>query len=202
MATLPYKFVPTEEIVRWTFEVHVNNNSTAKENWFLAFTNPTAGPWKRVVAPDRSGAMVEVARFGRDEERPDLVLVSDVLRLNLIIEAKDDLSKLVAEVQMKKSLGVIRDLGQRLKTCTGETWQERAAYRIIPGFLWGGARPETELALVIGAYDRYRENLDGQSLVGISVVKTDGSLKPVLLGRGDSNFDINEVARSFGLSRK
>ena len=42
----------------------------------------------------------------REEERPDLVLVSDALRLNLIVEAKDGLSKLVTVAQMKKSMSI------------------------------------------------------------------------------------------------
>lgn len=204
MRSFAYSFTPTEEIVRWAFEVHINTSATAKKNWFIAFTNPTAGPWKRVMAPDSSGKnMVEVARFGREEERPDLLLVSDVLCLNLIIEAKDDLSKLVTEAQMKKSLAVIRDLGKRLTASTVEVWKARAAYRIIPGFLWGGAEPQSELALVTNAYDRYCRQSDGKSLVGICVIKTtDAGLKPVMLGRGDKTLDINQIALSFGLSTK
>ena len=37
-----YTFRLTEEIARWAFEVVCKNSS----DWYIAFTNPTAGPWK------------------------------------------------------------------------------------------------------------------------------------------------------------
>ncbi len=202
MAAFPYTYTPTEEIVRWAFEVHVNSNDTAKKNWFIAFTNPTAGPWKRVTAPDTNGVTVEIARFAREEERPDLVLVSDSLHTTLIVEAKDDLSKLIGPIQMQKSLNVIRDLGNRLRTCPVTAWGKRAKYNIVPGFLWGGSNPDNEIKQVLTAYDEYSEPRDGISVVGVAVVKTHGSLHPVMVGRADDVVTVSHIAQSFDLLRK
>ena len=35
-----------EELARWAFEIKISENS----DWEIAFTNPTAGPWKTVKA--------------------------------------------------------------------------------------------------------------------------------------------------------
>ena len=39
-----YNFRLTEEIARWAFEIICRENP----NWYVAFTNPTAGPWKTI----------------------------------------------------------------------------------------------------------------------------------------------------------
>jgi hypothetical protein len=39
-----YSYNLTEEICRWSFEVHIKK----LESWWIAFTNPTAGPWKKI----------------------------------------------------------------------------------------------------------------------------------------------------------
>ena len=49
----------SEEIVRWSFEISVNRS----DDWLIAFTNPTAGPWKRITAPDSDGKRGEIHRF-------------------------------------------------------------------------------------------------------------------------------------------
>jgi len=79
-----YEYSINEEITRWVLEVYINNHT---DNWKIAFTNPTAGPWKKIIAPSTSK---EIYRFIREEARPDLIIVNDILSTILIIEAKDD----------------------------------------------------------------------------------------------------------------
>lgn len=97
MMTRKYTFRLTEEIARWAFEVLLSKNP----DWYIAFTNPTAGPWKRVTAINERGVEGEVHRFARDEERPDLLLISDKYEVVIIIEAKDSLPKLIKDKQIK-----------------------------------------------------------------------------------------------------
>jgi hypothetical protein len=114
VTTLPYTFRLTEEISRWAFEVHVNTLS----DWYIAFSNPTAGPWKRLMARDEAGIEGEVHRFEREEDRPDLVLVNDNLSTLVIVEAKDSLAALVARTQVVKSSAVVQALA-RLPSAAG-----------------------------------------------------------------------------------
>lgn len=199
MKPFPYQFNASEEIVRWAFEVHVNNNKVARDNWFIAFTNPTAGPWKRVMAPDETGAMSEVARFGRDEERPDLVLASDTLHLTLIIEAKDDVRKLVAAAQMNKSINVIHELGKRLSESTETPWGRRSGYPTVSAFLWGGSSPQSEFDQVLQSYDRVIKSRHPDPVIGICVLNANGSLIPHMLIRENRTFSASSVVQSFGL---
>ena len=135
-----YTYSVSEEVARWTLEVHLHVDETASQNWWIAFTNPTAGPWKRLMA--RVGQRdVEVYRYQRDEDRPDLIIVNDRLRLVLVVEAKDAYEKLLIDTQMKKSIAVIQDMQQRLgDLADNEGWGERAGYTYLPGFLWGQSK--------------------------------------------------------------
>lgn len=129
-----YSFKLTEEIARWIFEVKIKNSLY----WYIAFTNPTAGPWKSIKCKDKNGNIGEVHRFSRDEERPDILLVNDELQIVLIIEAKDSLSKLKNDNQAKKSVNVVLELGRILNAKkTNIYWGNRADYKIITGLLWG-----------------------------------------------------------------
>lgn len=129
-----YRYKVNEEIARWVTEIFVRNKSG--HSWWIAFTNPIAGPWKKMVAMDNNDSPVEVYRFERETERPDLVLVNDELKTILIVEAKDFLPKLIASSQMKKSLRVIEDMDKVLKATEHDHWNERAGYAIKPAFLW------------------------------------------------------------------
>lgn len=129
-----YSFKLTEELARWIFEVKIKNSL----NWYIAFTNPTAGPWKSIKCKDKNGNMGEVHRFLRDEERPDILLVNDELQIVLIIEAKDSLIKLKRASQAEKSVNVVLELGKILNTKkTNIYWNNRVDYKIITGLLWG-----------------------------------------------------------------
>ena len=90
----------SEEIVRWAFEVSLHQS----DDWKIAFTNPTAGPWKRVMALNAGGVSGEVHRFENDEKRPDLIIYSDKHRVVIIVEAKPDIGGLSTEEQIEKTL--------------------------------------------------------------------------------------------------
>ena len=45
-----------EEIVRQTLEVKFKKNSGGDyDEWFICFSNPTAGPWKKIMFPTKVG---------------------------------------------------------------------------------------------------------------------------------------------------
>lgn len=149
-----YKYTISEEITRWAFEVFVVRNY-GKYQWSIAFTNPTAGPWKKIVALDSKGAPIEVYRFPREEDRPDLVLINDAQKRMLIIEAKDHAAKLQAPDQMKKTIGVINMMSATLHEISSDVWTSRKNYEIIPGFLWHSAdfnSAKTENILINDVY--------------------------------------------------
>ena len=88
-----YNFRLTEEISRWAFEIRCRESL----DWYIAFTNPTAGPWKTIKGTDQFGKEGEVYRFELEQPRPDIILVNDKLRVIVIIEAKDSIEKLTSE---------------------------------------------------------------------------------------------------------
>lgn len=125
----------SEEIVRWGFEVSIK----AHADWFIAFTNPTAGPWKRIMAPDISGKQGEVHRFEVNETRPDLVLVSDTLAKVLIIEAKTSLADLARNTQIQKTAQMYNYLARTLQSKQANRfWGPRSEFTYSLGLLWGG----------------------------------------------------------------
>jgi hypothetical protein len=128
-----YSFNINEEIARWVTEVYVRNH---QKGWWIAFTNPIAGPWKKITALNGEGIPVEIYRFEREGERPDLILVNDDLQTILIVEAKDFYTKIIASDQMKKSVRVIEEITSILRNCPNEHWLKRKDYTILPSFLW------------------------------------------------------------------
>lgn len=128
----------TEEVARWVFEVHLE----AQSEWAVVFTNPTAGPWKRVMAADASGQIGEVHRFLREDTRPDLVLVSDIHEAIIIVEAKTRLEQLTTSAQASKTVAVVRDMGRLLRSSrSNRYWHRRADFTVMCGLLWGGEAP-------------------------------------------------------------
>ena len=148
-----YTYRLTEEIARWAFEIHIQSC----KDWVIAFTNPTAGPWKRLTGLDKNGTTGEVHRFEREEDRPDLVLVSDRNKIIIIIEAKDLIQKLTAEAQIVKSVAVIHSLAKILRTKADNSfWENRSDYMIIAGLLWGAEIKSTdaERRAIFSAYKK------------------------------------------------
>lgn len=169
----------TEEIARWAFEILCREG----DEWYVAFTNPTAGPWKTIKAKDNKGNFGEVYRFALEENRPGIVLINDNLQLIVIVEAKDSLAKLVSDVQDAKSTEVVESLSKTFSEMkTNQFWGERHEYEIINGLLWGSEGGE-EGADIVEVFDRYHQDAQGcrffdtEFLVGIESNKhSDGTI--------------------------
>lgn len=172
---MKYVYKLTEEISRWAFEVHVNRI----EAWDIIFTNPTAGPWKRVEATAPNGLRGEVYRFPRDEERPDIVMVNDQLKIILIFEAKDSLGKLTQGNQVPKSCSVVIDMARTLgKLKANQYWNNRWSYSFFNGLLWGSEERESDMSRISSTLNRYSEqmqryitNIDPSVIIGIESYK-------------------------------
>ena len=151
-----YNFRLTEEISRWAFEVVCKNTP----DWYIAFTNPTAGPWKTIKCTNAYGEEGEVYRFELEETRPDIVLVNDKLKLVMIIEAKDSLAKLISGDQAPKSVEVVGTLSEILKGKKSNSfWSYRSNYTIVVGLLWGAERASTRYERQ-EVFDRYFDEMD------------------------------------------
>jgi hypothetical protein len=129
-----YSYKLTEEISRWAFEVLLFEGN----QWVVAFSNPTAGPWKTIKSSDNNSIFGEVYRFDLEEKRPDLLIINDSLEIIIIIEAKDSVAKLTSSDQPKKSIEVAEDLTIKLKNIKNhQFWLHRYKYKFISGILWG-----------------------------------------------------------------
>ena len=124
-----------EEIARWAFEILFDENN----EWKIAFTNPTAGPWKTIKAISKQDNTIgEVYRFLLEEDRPDVVMYNDKLSTVLIFEAKDELEKLLYMDQAQKSSAVVIKLAEILKNKSeNKFWKGREKYKVILSLLWG-----------------------------------------------------------------
>ena len=167
MASYTYRL--TEEIARWAFEVKLEQSN----DWEIAFTNPTAGPWKLITAVNAEGLMGEVHRFARDEERPDLLLISDKYQMIIILEAKDSLPKLIKDKQIIKSAQVVISLSEILNMKKLHPfWGDRTDYTIVAGLLWGADTKSTETQRqkafeLFGIPFKNQKNLCSSILIGI-----------------------------------
>lgn len=194
---LTYNYSISEEIARWSFEVFLDHKSGGK--WWIAFTNPTAGPWKKITSKNEAGKLIEVYRFSREEDRPDIVAVSDEMKQIIIFEAKDYAHRLVGEVQMKKSAQVIVDMEKVLKAVNVDAWNIRKVYDIIPGFLWFSESNEKAIAetkLVTQTFIEIRDELDQSSEtskempINVVIRRTEEGLTPFIF-KGFEPLDIN-----------
>lgn len=203
-----YKYRLTEEIARWAFEILCRGSS----EWYIAFTNPTAGPWKSVKAPAADGTVGEIYRFGSSEERPDIVLVNDRLRIIIIVEAKDLLGNLTAGRQTSKSVQVVSDMSRVLHGLKGSPfWQYRWQYRIIVGLLWGSECREnrSQVTKTFRIYEEEmsrHEGLDDTAIIGIETHRSwNDSLTCSILYHLDDDstlteYQVNIIAGSLGLT--
>lgn len=170
-----------EEIARWAFEIKVKNKES---DWKIAFTNPTAGPWKTIKYFDENGKYGEVYRYPLEENRPDVLLVNEKLKLVLIVEAKDSMPKLMDDKQVVKSCQVVADLSEILKNLhSNQFWGHRSQYSIITGLLWGTESISTK-AERNSLFKKYRNalsnysNIENKYIVGIeSFHSSDDTIK-------------------------
>ena len=168
---IKYSFNINEEIARWVTEVYIRNQQ--KNGWWVAFTNPIAGPWKKITALDGTGLPVEIYRFEREGERPDLILVNDIFKLVIIVEAKDYYHKLLVPTQMTKSVRVIEDISTILTKCPNKNWENRINYKILASFLWYSEDQQKLLSedlLVREAFKKYSKK-DADELLNIVISK-------------------------------
>lgn len=141
-----------EEVSRWAFEILFRQN----KKWKIAFTNPTAGPWKTIKGLDSEGVEGEVYRFPLEETRPDIILYNDDLEAVLIFEAKDSLNKLVTGNQAEKSVDVVERLSEILSKLSGNKyWGKRAQYPIYLGLLWGSSDTLSSQTAYLSVFDTY-----------------------------------------------
>ena len=181
-----YTFRLTEEIARWAFEINFNGTS----EWRIAFTNPTAGPWKTIEAPSLStGITGEVYRFELEETRPDILLFNDRLKCIVIIEAKDSLEKLLAGEQVEKTIGVVDQLSTLLsQLSTNPFWAGRETYKIVAGILWGREQiyANQQYERLFSAHHeemKKHKHLYKDFILGIETVREGNNLKCVTLAR-------------------
>lgn len=168
-----------EEIARWAFEILFTDRS----DWVIAFTNPTAGPWKTIKASNEFGEIGEVYRFALKENRPDIVMYNDELHIVMIIEAKDSIDKLIAGDQADKSAEVVNDLASKLKSLScNPYWSRRTEYSVVLGILWGSRdEPESE-EVKEEVYDIYQSLITSHGdvsrdlVIGIESLYADGEI--------------------------
>lgn len=181
-------FKLTEEISRWAFEISVKKN---KDFW-IAFTNPTAGPWKTIISKDKKNNFGEIYRFKKEEERPDVILVSDTFKLIIIIEAKDSFEKLSKGEQVDKSCLVVKNISIKLKNIKNNNfWLNRYDYEIINGLLWGADQSETKMNIknLFKIYENKFNDLNyrlSSFQIGIETVKND-------IGNLELNYYLNNI---------
>lgn len=199
-----YNFHLTEEIARWAFEIVCQNN----KDWFIAFTNPTAGPWKTIKGLNSKNEEGEIYRFELEETRPDIVLVNDKLKIILIFEAKDSLAKLMKDDQIPKSVEVVSNLTKVLSTINNkEYWNQRKNYQIITGLLWGAedATRLNERAELFNTYFTEMKKyptINKKFIVGIETRRYLDGLKCYVCDRVfEKDPIIEQVLNSFNLER-
>ena len=168
-----------EEIARWAFEILFKD----RNDWVIAFTNPTAGPWKTIKASDINGEIGEVYRFALKENRPDIVMYNDDLQTVMIIEAKDNIDKLIAGDQAEKSAEVVNDLAVKLRTLSENPyWSRRTDCSIVLGILWGSNDETASDRTKDRVFDKYHAlitrdgNVSSNLVVGIESLYARGSI--------------------------
>jgi hypothetical protein len=135
----------TEEVARQAVEVIFGRTS----DWFVCFSNPTAGPWKliKLMTP---GGPKEVARFLKEDVRPDVILQHLNAGIFILLEAKDDAQKLLNAAQAKKSLRMFEAEIRRLEGLVGE---RKGKYTFLTGFLYPSQNPARDLHVFHKAYE-------------------------------------------------
>ena len=201
-----YTFRLTEEIARWAFEIHFLDDS----DWKIAFTNPTAGPWKTIKAINpSSGKIGEVYRFELKETRPDIILFNDKLEIIIIIEAKDSLAKLLSSSQVKKNIEVVDQLSRILSNQGhNEFWGRRAKYSVITGLLWGEEKPCNPKQYSV-LFDKHfeemkkRKNMFKDLILGVKAKREQESLHCEIVAKcykTSAKSSVFAVAKSMGLT--
>ena len=174
-----------EEIARWTAEVFFKCKDEL--GWWIAFTNPTAGPWKKLLSKKSDGKHEEAYRFDREEKRPDVVLVNDKLKKVIIVEAKDSCPKLVKGDQMPKSLEVVKDMTEILQKKQGNSWDNRTDYEFVSSFLWytdSLEKVKEDNQIVVNSFNKHISNGVSPVLLNIVIIPEGDDLVPKFIFKG------------------
>lgn len=192
----------TEEVVRWSFEVMISKN----HDWLIAFTNPTAGPWKTIKLLDRYQRIEDAKKFEIDEKRPDLILINYRLKEVIIIEAKDNLNKLMPFKQIEKTVNVYIKIKTFLKEeLDPSDWNDLDKFNYRFGLMWGQDDRYNDYNML---YHNYKLILNKKNVVDEiigfeSKKRTDNSIICTLHSFINDNSDKNEwydeIARSIGI---
>jgi hypothetical protein len=190
-----YKYKLTEEISRWSFEIKIKNT----KNYWIAFTNPTAGPWKTIISFNKDNLKGEVYRFERNEKRPDLIIVNDLLKAVIIFEAKDNLNKLQNKNQLIKSCNVTNDIVKKLSKIKNDNyWEDRYTYNYYNGLLWG-AEKDTKKDLVDEVFKNYSKYLEvnKNNQIAVEVVKSDNEKLKLRIFKSSNDETLNSIFNDF-----
>ena len=156
----------SEEVARFAFEVLVDEY-LEESDVYVAFANPTAGPWKTMKVRGETGASIEIHRFGIFEQRPDLVLLSPSLRQMLVIEAKDTVKKLAKEEQIKKARNAYSDFIATMSRIDPN--QLGGTFHFIPGFLYATEDASNDFQTLRSALQEWwPESLSQCVIVGVA----------------------------------
>ncbi len=162
-----FEYVITEEVVRFCFEIHLKSKS---KDWAVAFTNPTAGPWKKIFAIEGT-KKIEIGRYEREEVRPDLILLSKSLRACIIIEAKDGFGKISTDMQMQKNIAVYLKEKKRLQAAPYlRKWVLQGDTLFVNGLLWFSTSRESAEQMKT-LYKRYAQQQNNDPLLMVEVIK-------------------------------
>lgn len=101
------RFTLTEQVCLQTLLVLARRNG-----WQEWFSNPTAGPWKKVMIPGVGDR--ENIRFEKEEDRPDMIICSIAKRVMLVLEAKDDIRKLAQPAAITKYVSMFNSVKTRM----------------------------------------------------------------------------------------
>lgn len=123
-------YVLTEEIARQAVEVIFRDETT---DWHVAFSNPTAGPWK-LIRLQIGDSILQVGTYLKEELRPDLILQSAANRLLLVLEAKRSIAELLRPGQLSKTVGVFAAETERLTSVLADHGQDPHAVGV--GFIY------------------------------------------------------------------
>ena len=188
-----------EEISRWAFEIKINTLN----NWEIIFTNPTAGPWKKITCYNKFNKKEEIYRFQLEEERPDIIMINDDLNIIIIIEAKDNLNKLLDKTQLMKTIEVTENMAKMFKENENENWK-RNNYTTILGLLWGADEPNSKESIELLFNNHYKiikekSNIYHNTLFGVETLynKNTNSIKCFDNYYGSDNELITKIKNSF-----
>jgi hypothetical protein len=163
-----YQFTLSEEITRQAVEVSFKIDG----RWNIAFSNPTAGPWKIIKLGNYEFG--NDLRYAKEEDRPDLILYTPIEYIFFVLEAKDSLRKLFTNIQLTKSVYVFQKEVNRILDVINDPdltirafGQQPQNYKIIPGYIIGSTTEKTkkdDLTRLINSHIRLAQQINNKGI--------------------------------------